>query len=47
MQLPKAGDWTYGAYDLTDPDNMCELMLPFLERFVLPAGLRTANEPER
>ena len=20
----------YGAYDLTDPTNMCDLMLPFL-----------------
>jgi acetyl esterase/lipase len=33
----------YGAYDLTDPDNMCELMLPFLERFVMRA--RLAEDP--
>ena len=33
----------YGAYDLTDPDNMCELMLPFLERFVMRA--RLADDP--
>lgn len=35
----------YGAYDLTDPDNMCELMLPFLERFVMRA--RLAEDPGR
>lgn len=34
----------YGAYDLTDPTNMCDLMLPFLERFVMRASL--AAEPE-
>lgn len=35
----------YGAYDLTDPSNMCELMLPFLERFVMRT--RLAEDPER
>ena len=34
----------YGAYDLTDPANMCDLMLPFLERFVMRASL--ADHPE-
>jgi acetyl esterase/lipase len=29
----------YGAYDLTDPARMCDLMLPFLERFVMRAAL--------
>ena len=29
----------YGAYDLTDTANMCDLMLPFLERFVMRASL--------
>ncbi len=32
----------YGAYDLTDQANMCELMLPFLERFVMRARLADA-----
>jgi acetyl esterase/lipase len=31
----------YGAYDLTDPARMCDLMLPFLERFVMKASLAT------
>ena len=35
----------YGVYDFTDSDNMHELMLPFLEHFVLKA--RYADEPER
>ncbi len=33
----------YGAYDLTDAASMCDLMLPFLERFVMRASL--AAEP--
>ncbi len=33
----------YGAYDLTDPANMSEVMLPFLERFVMRA--RLSQEP--
>ena len=33
----------YGAYDLTEPANMCDLMLPFLERFVMRASL--AEQP--
>lgn len=28
----------YGAYDLTDPTHMCDLMMPFLERFVMRAS---------
>ncbi|MHA7649186.1 esterase LipQ [Mycobacterium sp. ML4] len=35
----------YGVYDFTDFDNMHELMLPFLEHFVMKA--RFAEEPER
>ncbi|BBZ71088.1 alpha/beta hydrolase [Mycobacterium paraseoulense] len=35
----------YGVYDFTDFDNMHELMLPFLEHFVMKA--RYADEPER
>jgi acetyl esterase/lipase len=35
----------YGVYDFTDFDNMHELMLPFLEHFVLKA--RFADDPER
>jgi acetyl esterase/lipase len=35
----------YGVYDFTDFENMHELMLPFLERFVLKA--RYADDPER
>ncbi|MDR3657307.1 MAG: alpha/beta hydrolase [Mycobacterium sp.] len=35
----------YGVYDFTDHENMHELMLPFLEHFVLKA--RYADEPER
>ena len=35
----------YGVYDFTDFDNMHELMLPFLERFVLKS--RYASDPER
>lgn len=35
----------YGVYDFTDFDNMHELMLPFLEQFVLKA--RYADDPER
>lgn len=35
----------YGVYDFTDADNMHELMLPFLERFVLKA--RYSDYPER
>ena len=27
----------YGVYDFTDADNMHELMLPFLEQFVMRA----------
>ena len=34
----------YGAYDFTDSANMCDLMLPFLERFVMRASL--ADQPE-
>jgi acetyl esterase/lipase len=34
----------YGAYDLTDQAHMCELMLPFLERFVMRARLADAPE---
>ena len=34
----------YGAYDLTDPTHMCDLMMPFLERFVMRASL--ADRPE-
>ncbi len=35
----------YGVYDFTDFENMHELMLPFLEHFVLKA--RYADQPER
>jgi acetyl esterase/lipase len=35
----------YGIYDFTDFDNMHELMLPFLERFVMKS--RYADDPER
>jgi acetyl esterase/lipase len=35
----------YGVYDFTDFDNMHEIMLPFLEQFVLKT--RYADEPER
>ena len=35
----------YGVYDFTDFDNMHEMMLPFLEHFVLKA--RYADDPER
>ncbi len=35
----------YGVYDFTDFENMHELMLPFLEHFVLKT--RYADEPER
>jgi acetyl esterase/lipase len=35
----------YGIYDFTDLDNMHEIVLPFLERFVMKA--RYADEPER
>jgi len=35
----------YGVYDFTDSDNMHELMLPFLEHFVLKA--RYSDDPER
>ncbi|HYQ34946.1 MAG TPA: alpha/beta hydrolase [Mycobacterium sp.] len=35
----------YGVYDFTDFENMHEMMLPFLEHFVLKA--RYADEPER
>lgn len=35
----------YGVYDFTDFENMHELMLPFLEHFVLKA--RHADRPER
>ena len=35
----------YGVYDFTDFENMHEIMLPFLEQFVMKA--RFAEEPER
>lgn len=35
----------YGVYDFTDFDNMHEMMMPFLEHFVMKA--RFADEPER
>ncbi len=35
----------YGVYNFTDFDNMHEMMLPFLEHFVLKA--RYADDPER
>jgi acetyl esterase/lipase len=35
----------YGVYDFTDAENMHELMLPFLEQFVMRA--RYADAPER
>lgn len=35
----------YGVYDFTDFENMHEMMLPFLEQFVLKA--RYADDPER
>ncbi|BBZ43152.1 carboxylesterase LipQ [Mycobacterium parmense] len=35
----------YGVYDFTDFDNMNDLMLPFLEQFVIKA--RYADDPER
>jgi acetyl esterase/lipase len=35
----------YGVYDFTDVDNMHEIMLPFLEHFVMKA--RYADAPER
>ena len=35
----------YGVYDFTDFDNMHEMMLPFLEQFVMKA--RYTDEPER
>ena len=35
----------YGVYDFTDFDNMHEMMLPFLEQFVMKA--RYEDEPER
>ncbi len=35
----------YGVYDFTDFENMHDLMLPFLEQFVVKA--RYADEPER
>jgi acetyl esterase/lipase len=35
----------YGVYDFTDAENMHELMLPFLEQFVMRA--RYADDPER
>ncbi len=35
----------YGVYDFTDFDNMHEMMLPFLEQFVMKA--RYADDPER
>jgi acetyl esterase/lipase len=35
----------YGVYDFTDFENMHEMMLPFLEQFVIKA--RYADEPER
>ena len=34
----------YGAYDLTDASNMCALMMPFLEQFVMRA--RIGDRPE-
>ena len=34
----------YGVYDLTDVEKMHEMMLPFLERFVMQA--RYANDPK-
>lgn len=35
----------YGVYDFTDFDNMHEMMLPFLEQFVIKS--RYADDPER
>jgi len=35
----------YGVYDFTDFENMHEMMLPFLEQFVMKA--RYADDPER
>ena len=35
----------YGVYDFTDAENMNELMMPFLEQFVMRA--RYADAPER
>ncbi|MDP7705040.1 MULTISPECIES: alpha/beta hydrolase [unclassified Mycobacterium] len=35
----------YGVYDFTDFDNMHEMMMPFLEHFVMKT--RFADEPER
>lgn len=35
----------YGVYDFTDFDNMHEMMLPFLEQFVMKS--RYADDPER
>ncbi len=35
----------YGVYDFTNADNMHEMMLPFLEQFVMKA--RYAEDPER
>jgi acetyl esterase/lipase len=35
----------YGVYDFTDSDNMHEMMLPFLEQFVMKA--RYKDQPER
>ncbi|SOJ56303.1 Carboxylesterase NlhH [Mycobacterium simulans] len=35
----------YGVYDFTDFDNMHEMMLPFLERFVMKT--RYVDDPER
>ncbi|MGB9222537.1 alpha/beta hydrolase fold domain-containing protein [Mycobacterium sp.] len=35
----------YGVYDFTDHENMHEMMLPFLEQFVMKA--RYAEEPQR
>ena len=35
----------YGVYDFTDTENMHQIMLPFLEQFVIKA--RYAHEPER
>ncbi len=35
----------YGVYDFTDLENMHEMMLPFLEQFVMKA--RYAEEPQR
>ena len=34
----------YGAYDLTDTTTMCNLMLPFLEMFVMRARMIDAPE---